>query len=80
MEYFRAITRRGEHSARVLQLTQQILELNPGHYTVWQYRIASVKVLAQRAASEEEGASVWDAEFAFLAEFLDENPKGYQAW
>ena len=35
MDYFRAVIRANEKSERVLQLTQDILERNPAHYTVW---------------------------------------------
>ena len=34
-EYFRAIVNAGEMSERVLELTQDIISMNPAHYTVW---------------------------------------------
>ncbi|KAI9729051.1 MAG: CAAX geranylgeranyltransferase alpha subunit [Chrysothrix sp. TS-e1954] len=36
--YMRAIMAANEHSERVLSLTQHLISINPGHYTVWLYR------------------------------------------
>lgn len=35
MDYFRAVTRTNEKSERVLTLIQDIIDMNPAHYTVW---------------------------------------------
>ena len=35
MDYFRAVTAKGEYSERALALTEDIINMNPGHYTVW---------------------------------------------
>jgi protein farnesyltransferase/geranylgeranyltransferase type-1 subunit alpha len=35
MDYFRGIATIGEHSERVLQLTEHIIRMNPAHYFVW---------------------------------------------
>ena len=34
-DYLRGIIAVGEHSERVLELTEHIIRLNPAHYTVW---------------------------------------------
>lgn len=35
MDYFRAALKSGEKSERVLTLTKEIIDMVPGHYTVW---------------------------------------------
>lgn len=38
MSYLRAVMAANEYSARALALTEDIIALNPAHYTVWLYR------------------------------------------
>jgi protein farnesyltransferase/geranylgeranyltransferase type-1 subunit alpha len=35
MDYFRAVLASGEKSERVLELTEDIIDMVPGHYSVW---------------------------------------------
>lgn len=35
MDTFRAIVKKGEKSKRTLELTELIIQFNPGHYSVW---------------------------------------------
>lgn len=35
MDYFRAVTCTNEKSVRVLKLIEDIIDMNPAHYTVW---------------------------------------------
>lgn len=41
MNLFRAILKIGEKSQRVLQLTEDLLELNPANYTIWLLLLSS---------------------------------------
>ena len=34
-DYFRGIVKVGERSQRVLELTEAVIRLNPGHYSAW---------------------------------------------
>jgi protein farnesyltransferase/geranylgeranyltransferase type-1 subunit alpha len=34
-DYFRGIVKTGEMSNRVLELTEDIIRLNPAHYSAW---------------------------------------------
>lgn len=43
--YLRAVMAANEHSPRVLDLTADIISMNPAHYTVWIYRMATLKAL-----------------------------------
>ena len=35
MAYLRAVMAKGDLSERVLKLTEDIIKMNPAHYTVW---------------------------------------------
>ncbi|KAF8306023.1 protein prenylyltransferase [Clavulina sp. PMI_390] len=68
--YFRAIVKKGEHSKRVLDLTEHIIRLNPSHYSVWQYRYDTL--LAIKADLEQELRLMDEIATKFL--------KTYQVW
>jgi len=60
MDIFRAVIRSGEKSARVLELTKEILEHNAANYTVWQLRRECLResfrpVTKQQMHDEGEG-------------------------
>lgn len=68
--YFRAVLKSEEKSARVLQLTEDALEMNPANYTVWHYR---------RIVLKEIEADIRE-ELQYCREMIEEHPKNYQVW
>lgn len=71
MNYFRAIMRSGEASARVLELLGDVLIRNPANYSAWQRRREVCEILREFDVHLETEFS--DA--AVLA-----CPKNYQIW
>ncbi|ESK86396.1 farnesyltransferase geranylgeranyltransferase type i alpha subunit [Moniliophthora roreri MCA 2997] len=69
-DYFRGIVKIGERSQRVLELTKAIIDMNPGHYSVWQYRYETL--LALDADLE--------AELELMNSVAVEHLKTYQVW
>jgi protein farnesyltransferase/geranylgeranyltransferase type-1 subunit alpha len=59
-----------EYSPRCLRLTEDVISLNPAHYTVWLYRFSIISALA---------VSIPD-EIAWLNEVSLEHLKNYQIW
>ncbi len=62
--------RNEEYSDRALDLTTAIIEDNPAHYSIWEYRrniIAGIGHLLK-------------AELQYLDSMIEENPKNYQLW
>eukprot|EP01040_Poterioochromonas_malhamensis_P007967 gene7967-8611_t len=70
MDLFRGILAVNELSHRVLQLTEELIEINPASYTVWQYRRSCLKALNTNLYEELD----------YLDNFAEENPKNYQLW
>lgn len=69
-DYFRAVLHSGEKSERVLELTEDGLDLNPANYTVWYYRREVLKALGTDLKKELQ----------YCREMIEENPKNYQVW
>jgi protein farnesyltransferase/geranylgeranyltransferase type-1 subunit alpha len=38
MDFFRGLVAKGEKSERVVELTAELVKINPGHYSVWSVR------------------------------------------
>ena len=70
MDYFRAIVQAGERSQRGLELTEHLINLNPAHYSVWQYRWETLQTLKLPLEDELK----WSDEV--VKKFI----KNYQGW
>lgn len=70
MAYLRAVMAVDEHTPRCLRLTDNIIDMNPAHYTVWLYRFDIVKALGIPMRVELE----------WLDEVSAEHSKNYQVW
>jgi len=69
-DYFRAIVKSGEKSPRVLELTEDALDLNPAHYTVWHYRREVLKAISADLVEE----------LKYCRSMIEDHPKNYQVW
>ncbi|EIM88998.1 protein prenylyltransferase [Stereum hirsutum FP-91666 SS1] len=69
-DYFRGILKTGEMSPRVLDLTEQIIRMNPAHYSAWTYRYQTLIHLQTPLGPELELTN--DLTRAYL--------KTYQVW
>ncbi len=70
MSYLRAVMAKDEKSERVLPLTEDIIRLNPAHYTVWLYRADTVFALQKDLL----------AELKWLNGISLKHLKNYQIW
>jgi len=69
-DYFRAVLKSGEKSQRVLELSEDAVELNPANYSVWHFRREVLKAL---------GSDIKE-ELQYCREIIEEYPKNYQVW
>jgi len=70
MDYFRAVLGKNEMSQRALDLTEDVIDLNAGNYTVWAYRRAVIDAISRD----------WNVELEWVSALADNNPKNYQIW
>ncbi|KAI1197271.1 prenyltransferase alpha subunit [Nemania serpens] len=70
MAYLRAVMAVDEHTPRCLRLTENIIDMNPAHYTVWLYRFEIIKALNIAMRVELE----------WLDEVSTDHSKNYQVW
>ena len=68
--YFRAIVKAGERSPRVLELTEAVIRLNPGHYSAWQYRYDTLVAID----------APLETELKLMDELAVKYLKSYQVW
>lgn len=70
MDYFRAMLRLDERSARALELTRRVIQGNAANYTAWHFRRLCLEALH----------SDMSAELAFVTRAALASPKTYQIW
>ncbi|KAI5079290.1 hypothetical protein GOP47_0004769 [Adiantum capillus-veneris] len=70
MDYFRAILALDERSPRSLLLTQEVIMLNAGNYTVWHFRRLVLQDLSSDLLEE----------LKFIERIAESNYKNYQIW
>jgi len=70
MNYFRAILHSDERSERALHLSEEVLQLNPAHYTAWYFRRLVLASLETNLVPELE----------LISKIGADNPKNYQIW
>ncbi|KAL9127430.1 MAG: hypothetical protein Q9217_003699 [Psora testacea] len=70
MSYLRAVMANDEKSERVLGLTEDIIRMNPAHYTVWLYRADNLFTLKKDLLHELE----------WLNGIALKHMKNYQIW
>jgi protein farnesyltransferase/geranylgeranyltransferase type-1 subunit alpha len=84
MNYFRAVLRSGEKSARVMLLLNDVAEVNASNYTVW-YGSTCARVGSQGKRTYRRQvirALKWDLkqELSWIGGEGLEHPKNYQIW
>ncbi|KAK4056797.1 CAAX geranylgeranyltransferase alpha subunit [Microbotryomycetes sp. JL221] len=70
MDTFRAIINVNEKSNRTLEVTEALIKLNPGHYSIWAYRAQTL--LAMNANLEHE--------LDLMDKLVKAHIKSYQVW
>jgi hypothetical protein len=77
MGYFRRVLVDGEHSARSLLLSAEVIDHNAANYTAWQYRRTCMKEV-HKDSSPEARRTAWQQELAYISEQCLNNMKNYQ--
>ncbi|EWC44616.1 hypothetical protein DRE_06605 [Drechslerella stenobrocha 248] len=81
MSYLRATMAANDHTPRVLNLTAEIIDMNPAHYTVWSYRFKTLISLdAAKQLDTEELTWGWRSELDWVQSIARQNQKNYQIW
>ncbi|GAA5903693.1 hypothetical protein JCM6882_003388 [Rhodosporidiobolus microsporus] len=70
MDTFRAMVAKKEQSERTLELTELIIQMNPGHYSVWKYRADTLLAIKSDLVKELE----------LLDGLVKHHLKSYQVW
>lgn len=88
MQLFRAIAASQEISERALAITSAVIEQNPAHYSVWDYRLDVVSEIGNSVFDYKQVGLTPSAESQppigengeWLNQFTLENAKNYQVW
>lgn len=84
----RALMQKPEYSARGLSITSDVINLNPAHYTAWEFRYQTLKYLQLKNEAPFPDNSLLFQDKRMIApengEWINEmtlnNPKNYQVW
>lgn len=68
MAYLRALMAADEKSERALEVTEDLVEMNPAHYTVWLYRMGVLRALAAAGG----GTGVWKGKVVGVEEGVED--------
>lgn len=89
MSYLRAVMAQNEFSERSLALTEDIIAMNPAHYTVWLFRMKCLRKLwglstdgggPEGSPDEEKTEEGVERELEWLEGISERNLKNYQIW
>ncbi|KAF2863556.1 farnesyltransferase [Piedraia hortae CBS 480.64] len=70
ISYLRALMAANEFSRRAIELTSEVISMNPAHYTVWLYREKCLERVGEDLLKERE----------WLDGIAEANEKNYQIW
>ncbi|KDE07109.1 hypothetical protein MVLG_02679 [Microbotryum lychnidis-dioicae p1A1 Lamole] len=70
MDTFRALVQKGELSTRGVELTEALIRMNPGHYSIWAYRAQTLLAIKADLTKELD----------LMDELIKEHLKSYQVW
>eukprot|EP01119_Soliformovum_irregulare_P001480 TRINITY_DN11183_c0_g1_i1.p1 TRINITY_DN11183_c0_g1~~TRINITY_DN11183_c0_g1_i1.p1 ORF type:complete len:316 (+),score=92.87 TRINITY_DN11183_c0_g1_i1:11-958(+) len=70
LNYFRAILKKDERSPRALEISKEVIALNPANYTAWYFRRNVLEALKSDLTEE----------LAYVSKVGNSNPKNYQIW
>ena len=86
MSYLRGVMAQNEFSERCLALTEDIIGMNPAHYTVWLYRMKCLRTLwnvgtdSADTGSNPKAREGVEKELEWLDAISERNLKNYQIW
>ncbi|ANB11958.1 bifunctional protein farnesyltransferase/protein geranylgeranyltransferase [Sugiyamaella lignohabitans] len=87
MNLLRGVMAVEEYSERALALTAEVIEMNPAHYTVWEYRSRILKSIGKDIVPKDKRLVPDGDEDFDIVDFADwlnatslDNPKNYQVW